>query len=336
VYVLHYVEDFIRESISPDFSIVTSEGGPRFTNPHFAQEVSAKREDIQNLIRELSNNPQERAARSMDIEPKPQPRAPVVHTPRPQRPKRQNKPSLSKKWNEKETSVLLNRLLEGGRIHKGTKGRTHWDLISEDIHTKCETIRSEDECRRRFDTLLKAYRKIEKTGKPFDDITKAGRAELNLATPLTEEWYKAIDRICSASPGNAKSQKRPKLDPNDGNGMVSSSPPNPTPPLVPSQLPKLEKPSRKQVVRSSSPDHFCILICLGPCFVTLGRRMVCCLTCLCLNVKLRICLSIWYDCCCEGTSIVAYVRAVLLLECTACSLCILRVLQFRVPCSLFG
>jgi hypothetical protein len=286
VYVLHYVEDFIRESISPDFSIVTSEGGPRFTNPHFAQEVSAKREFIYNLICELSNNLQEPAARSIGIEPKPQPRAPVVHSSGPQPPKRQNKPSLSKKWNEKETSVLLNRLLEGGRIRKGTKGPTHWDLISEDIHTKCETIRSEDECRRRFDTLLKAYRKIEKTGKPFDDITKAERAELNLATPLTEEWYKAIDRICSASPGNAKSLKRPKLDPNDGNGMVSSSPPNPTPPLVPSQLPKLEKPSRKQVVRSSSPDHFCILICLGPCFVTLGRRMVCCLTCLCLNVKL--------------------------------------------------
>jgi hypothetical protein len=274
VYVLHYVEDFIRESSSPDFSIVTSEGGPRFTNPYFAQEVSAKREFIHNLIYELSNNPQERAARSMDIEPKPRPRAKDVQSSRPQPPKRQSKPSLSKKWNEKETSVLLNRMVEGGRIRKGTKGPTHWDLISKDIHTKCEILRSEDECRRRFDTLLKAYRKIEKTGKSFGDITKAERAELNLATPLTEEWYRDIDRICNASPGNAKSLKRPKLDPNDGNGMLSSRPLNPTPPPIPSQLPKLEKPSRKQVVRSGSPDHFCILICLGPCFVTLDRGMV--------------------------------------------------------------
>jgi hypothetical protein len=274
VYVLHYVEDFIRESISPDFSIVTTEGGPRFTNPHFAQEVSAKREFIRNLICELSNNPQERAARSIGIEPKPRPTALDVHSSRPPRPKRQNKASLSKKWNEKETSVLLNRLVEGRRIRKGTKGPTHWNLISQNIQTELGTVRSEDECRRRYDTLLKAYRKIENTGKPFGDITKAERAELNLATPLTEEWYRDIDTICNASPGNAKFRKRPKLDPNDGNGMLSSRPLNPTPPPIPSQLPKLEKPSRKQVVRSGSPDHFCILICLGPCFVTLDRGMV--------------------------------------------------------------
>jgi hypothetical protein len=285
VYVLQYVEDFIRESISPDFRYATSKGGPRFTNPQFAEEVSAKREVIQNLIRELSNNPQERGARPMDIEPKPRSRAPDVHTSRPQCPKRQNKPSLSKKWNEKETSVLINRLLEGGRIHKGTKGPTHWNLISEDIHTKCETIRSEDECRRRFDTLLKAYRKIEKTGKPFGDITKAERAELNLATPLTEEWYRDIDRICSASPGNAKSRKRPKLDPRDGNGMLSSSPPNPTPPPVLSLLPERQKSSRKQVVRYGSPDHFCILDMSWSMYCHVRPRNGL-LTHLCRNVKL--------------------------------------------------
>jgi hypothetical protein len=285
VYVLHYVEVFIRESNSPNFSFAISEGGPRFTNPHFAQEVSTKREDIQNLIRELNTNPQELAARSMDIELKPRPTAADVHSSRPQRPKRQNKPSLSKKWNEKETSVMLNRLLEGGRIRKGTKGPTHWNLISQYIQTELGIKRSEDECRRRYDTLLKAYRKIEKTGTPFGDITKAERAELNLATPLTEEWYRDIDRICSASPGNAKSRKRPKLDPRDGNGMLSSSPPNPTPPPVLSLLPERQKSSRKQVVRYGSPDHFCILDMSWSMYCHVRPRNGL-LTHLCRNVKL--------------------------------------------------
>jgi hypothetical protein len=250
VYVLHYVEVFISESISPDFSFASGEGCPRFTNPHFAQEVSTKREVIQNLIRELSNNPQEQATRPMDVEPKPQPRASGVHSSRPQRPKRQNKPSLSKKGNEKETSVLLKCMVEGGRIRKGTKGSTHWDLISQNIQTELGTGRSGGECRSQYDdTLLKAYRKIQKTGKSVFDITKAERAELNLVTPLTEEWYKTSDRICGASSGNAKSRKRPKLDPSDGNGMLSSSPPCPTPPRFPSLLPELDKPSREQLVR---------------------------------------------------------------------------------------
>jgi hypothetical protein len=197
----------------------------------------------------------------MHIQPKPQPRASRVQPPNAQSKPLQSK--ISKKWNEEETSILLNRLVEGGRIRKGAKGPTHWDLISKDIHTKCETERSAEECQRRYDTLLKAYRRIKKTGKPFCDITDAERREVNLATPLTEEWYKAIDRIClQRSSDNPKSRKRAKLNSSGGNGALSSSPRNLVPPPIPSGCPEPEKPSRNRVVSSGSPDRFCILACL--------------------------------------------------------------------------
>jgi hypothetical protein len=261
LYLLHYVELFIHESTSPDFSFASSKGGLHFTDPHFAQEISAKRAVIQNLIFGLRSNLPERASRRMRIQPKPQPRALHVQHPNAQPKPLQNK--ISKKWNEDETSILLNRLVEGGRIRKGAKGPAHWDLISKDIHTKCETERSAEECRRRYDTLLKAYRRIKKTGKPFCDITDAERREVNLATPLTEEWYKAIDRIClQRSSDNPKSRKRAKLNSSGGNGALSSSPRNLVPPPIPSGCPEPEKPSRNQVVSSGSPDRFCILACL--------------------------------------------------------------------------
>lgn len=244
--VLHYVEVFLLESKSPHFSLASSKEGQHFTSRHFGQEVSGKRVVIQNLIFELSM--QERAARPMDIQPKAQPKPSKVQY------------KINKKWNKLETSVLLNRMVERGRIRKGTGGGTHWGQISEDIHSKLGTIRSEGECRRRYDTLLKAYKKIKKIGKPFCDITDAERREANLATPLIEEWYKAIDTVClKGVSDNAKSQKRAKLNPSDGNGMLSSSPCNPgAPPPIPSGCSEAEKPSRKQVVSSGSPGHFYI------------------------------------------------------------------------------
>ena len=210
---------------------------------------------IQNLICELSNNPQLRTARPItDIQRIPQRRPSNAHCPNSQPSKPSPKPpkvqqKLSKKWNAKETSLLLNRMVAGGRIRKGTEGATHWDRISQDIQTKLGTIRTEDECRRRYDTLLKAYKKVKKTGKPFCDVSDQERVGLSLATPLTEEWYKAIDTIClQRGSDNRKSCKRAKLNPYDENGMLSVSPRNPPPPPIPSGCPEPGKPSRKLVV----------------------------------------------------------------------------------------
>ncbi|KAG0587654.1 hypothetical protein KC19_2G181000 [Ceratodon purpureus] len=50
LYLLHYVDIFLRESNSPHFSFDSSNAGPHFTSPYFAQEASAKRKHIQDLI----------------------------------------------------------------------------------------------------------------------------------------------------------------------------------------------------------------------------------------------------------------------------------------------
>ncbi|KAG0579324.1 hypothetical protein KC19_4G090600 [Ceratodon purpureus] len=254
LYLLHYVEVFLRETSSTDFNFISSNVDPHFTSPYFAQEVSAKRMHIQNLICELSNNPQLRTARPItDIQRIPQRRPSNAHCPNSQPSKPSPKPpkvqqKLSKKWNAKETSLLLNRMVAGGRIRKGTEGATHWDRISQDIQTELRTIRTEDECRRRYDTLLKAYKKVKKIGKPFCDVSDQERVGLNLATPLTEEWYTAIDTIClQRGSDNRKSCKRAKLNPNDENGRLSLSPRNPPPPPIPPGCPEPGKPSRKQV-----------------------------------------------------------------------------------------
>ncbi|KAG0557610.1 hypothetical protein KC19_11G143600 [Ceratodon purpureus] len=174
-----------------------------------------------------------------DILPNPQPIA--VRKPK----KRLQKFS---KWNESETSVLLDLMVERGRIRKGTAGGTHWGQISKDIQMKFGTIRSEDECRRRYDTLLKAYKKIKSTGKEYCDITDAELSQANLATCLTEKWYKAIDIIClKRGSDNSKFLKRAKLNPSDGNGTLSSSPRNPAAPPVSFECSEAEKPSPKQV-----------------------------------------------------------------------------------------
>ncbi|KAG0579329.1 hypothetical protein KC19_4G091000 [Ceratodon purpureus] len=255
LYLLHYVEVFLRESNSPHFSFHSSIAGPHFTSPYFAEDVSAKRQHIHDLIGKLTTHPQSRTVRPItDIPRKPQRRPPNEHCPNSQPNKPSPKPpkvqqKLSKKWNAKETSLLLNRMVAGGRIRKGTEGATHWDRISQDIQTELRTIRTEDECRRRYDTLLKAYKKIKKIGKPFCDVSDQERVGLSLATPLTEEWYTAIDTIClQRGSDNGKSCKRAKLNLNDENGMVSLSPRNPPPPPIPPGCPEPGKPSRKQVV----------------------------------------------------------------------------------------
>ncbi|KAG0618750.1 hypothetical protein M758_4G089200 [Ceratodon purpureus] len=219
LYVLHYVETFLLEATAPNFDFASSKGERLFINyPLFEEAVSAKRMVIQTLIYEFSHNLEGHAARSMNIQPKPQQKRLSKHSPRPQ-PKRLSKHAkgenkISKKWNEKETSFLLNRMVAIGRIRKGSEGPTHWELISQEIQAKLGTTRLEDECRRRYDTLLKAYKRVQKTGKPFCDITDAERHEVNLATPLTEEWYKAIDTIClQRGSDNRKPRKRAKRSP---------------------------------------------------------------------------------------------------------------------------
>jgi hypothetical protein len=59
--------------------------------------------------------------------------------------------------------------------------------------------RTKTQCQNRYDVLLKAYKKmkdyVDKTGKPFSTITKEERRNMNLATPLNEEWYMDLEKF---------------------------------------------------------------------------------------------------------------------------------------------
>jgi len=128
----------------------------------------------------------------------------------------------SKNMTEEDTRVLLSCKLEGGRFCKGSRGTTHWNLISEEIGKKLGSLPSPNQCRLRYDTLLKAYKTYKKycmtTGKTFSEITEEERCDLKLATTLKEEWYTTMDEICD----KAKiSRKRMKLSSNICNDSLS-------------------------------------------------------------------------------------------------------------------
>ncbi|KAG0618726.1 hypothetical protein M758_4G088200 [Ceratodon purpureus] len=383
LYLLHYVEVFLHESASPNFSFASSKGGPHFTSPQFTAEVSAKRMAIERIILELKHGrSKERAAKHMEIQiltqelrqkyqelcqtgqklltclgeedmsrgrsqivrsngiskfdvegdeskaavplstrkmamdnqhqqclaenehsdhptnwklaldNNPSDGAEVWHaeyqtrhevaSDRHLQPKRlqgamlpgPSKPGTNKRgrnWTEDETSILLECKVEGGRYCKDNQGATRWEMISEEIMVRLGTELSGDQCRLRYDTLLKAYNTSKnyslKTGKSFSEISEEERREWKLAkTLMREDWYKAIDTLCHRSPHKAKSQKRPKLSPSDGNDSVSLSPfipaplspPAPAPASVPALIsepasiptgsPKLENSLERQLI----------------------------------------------------------------------------------------
>lgn len=123
-----------------------------------------------------------------------------------------------KSMTHEETLILL-QCKEGGHFCKGSGGATNWNLISEEIEKKLGSRPSADQCRLRYDTLLKAYKTYEKycmkTGKTFCAITKEERLDLKVATTLCEEWYTIIGKICEES----KSRKRMKTNPSVYNDL---------------------------------------------------------------------------------------------------------------------
>jgi hypothetical protein len=119
-------------------------------------------------------------------------------------------------WTKEETSVLLDCKVKAC-FQKGNEAGTCWNMISQEIREKVGTMLTGDQCRLRYDTLLKAYKIVMdycvKTGKSFSEITEEERIKLRLATILHEDWFMAIDKICHCSPHKAESHKRVKSTP---------------------------------------------------------------------------------------------------------------------------
>ncbi|KAG0623922.1 hypothetical protein M758_3G211500 [Ceratodon purpureus] len=140
-------------------------------------------------------------------------------------------------WTKEETSVLVDLKEEatrekGSRFCKGKPTATNWDAISAEMQNKLGTTTSAktgDQCRLRWDTLMKSYQKIalhcKKSKKKFSELTEEERGELKLATTLSEDrWYQVIDQFCRPKPRKARAQKREGFERGVGNGRCSASP----------------------------------------------------------------------------------------------------------------
>ena len=106
-------------------------------------------------------------------------------------------------WSVDETSTLIKlrkEFFENGS--RTCKGKSDWAAIA----AKMPTTRTGDQCRLRWDTLFKSYQKIKKYCKEHDknicDLTKMERAELKLATTMSEEWWYEVIQSCQ--PGHRK------------------------------------------------------------------------------------------------------------------------------------
>ena len=96
----------------------------------------------------------------------------------------------AKNWSDTETSVLLNCIVRN-RFRKGKL--TYWDFISQEVGG-----RSREECRRRFDTLMKSFKSVhrhcEKTGQAYSELSndEIHNGGPKLATNISEEWYNLL------------------------------------------------------------------------------------------------------------------------------------------------
>lgn len=108
---------------------------------------------------------------------------------------------------------------KGSRFCKpGKPSATNWDAVSAEMNKLSTTTSAKtgDQCRLRWDTLVKSYQKIslhcKKCNKEFSELTEDERGELRLATTVSEDrWYKVIDQFCRPKPRKARAQKRDDL-----------------------------------------------------------------------------------------------------------------------------
>ena len=114
-------------------------------------------------------------------------------------------------WTEMQTEYLVeckkecNRAKERGLgFAKGTYSSNDWNKISNKFSERFagdpENCKSSKQCRLRWDTLLKAFKKIKAhcklLGIKHTELNKEDLSKLELATTLRTDWYDTIDKFC--------------------------------------------------------------------------------------------------------------------------------------------
>jgi hypothetical protein len=132
-------------------------------------------------------------------------------------------------WTKDETSKLitLKKAFADTVGSRTGKGRSEWDAIAAEM----PTLRTGDQCRLRWDTLIKSYQKIRKHcrshKKVVTELTPTERAELKLATTITEDWW--YDVIAQFLPPQHRHSS--SASPNVANDPLPSTLPSGTLPM---------------------------------------------------------------------------------------------------------
>jgi hypothetical protein len=110
------------------------------------------------------------------------------------------KRSRSLNWSHEET-MLLAELKREAFLNK-EEGGLVWQRIAQTISSRFPNkTRSDDQCRRRWDTLRKDYNHIEEycieTGQDHWQLEEEELASMKLNTAYRQDWYDIVRQVCS-------------------------------------------------------------------------------------------------------------------------------------------
>jgi hypothetical protein len=179
----------------------------------------------------------------------------------------------SSNWTEMQTEYLVewkkecNRAKERGHGFAKGYASNDWNKISkkfsETFAADPDNFKSSKQCRLRWDTLLKAFKKIkahcQKLGIKHTELNKEDLAKLELATTLRTDWYDTIDKFCPPRSRKGKLQKilHPNFNPGgaDHEELADLSPENA--PASSSHI-EVQAPEKKRIKQLVS-----IYLCFG-------------------------------------------------------------------------
>ena len=103
-------------------------------------------------------------------------------------------------WSHEETLVLAE--LKKDTFLRKKEGRLVWEQIAHTISSRFpDQKRSQDQCRRRWETLTKIYNHIEKycivTGQDHVELDEDELRSMKLDTAYRQDWYNIVKEVCS-------------------------------------------------------------------------------------------------------------------------------------------
>ena len=110
------------------------------------------------------------------------------------------KKSRCSNWSHEET-VVLAELKKEASLHK-KEGSLVWEQIAQTISSRFPNqSRSHDQCRRRWETLTKIYKHVEKycleTGQDHWQLDEEELISMKLDTAYRQDWYNIVKQVCS-------------------------------------------------------------------------------------------------------------------------------------------